>query len=95
MYYCAHLICKACVYKLFSELFLATSCLLYADTVPLKFMASGSQLKAETDTDIVVLSETTESTSATRQLPSLLDKLKCPTKSDFCRKRKVKERFKV
>ena len=34
-------------------------------------MASGSQLEAETDTDIVVLS-TTESTSATRQLPSLL-----------------------
>ena len=37
-------------------------------------MASGSQLEAETDTDIVVLSST-ESTSATRQLPSLLDKL--------------------
>ena len=29
------LICKASVYKLFSELFLATFCLLYADTVPL------------------------------------------------------------
>ena len=28
-----HLICKASVYKLFSELFLATSCLLYTDTV--------------------------------------------------------------
>ena len=35
MYYYARLICKASVYKLFSELFLATSCLLYADTVPL------------------------------------------------------------
>ena len=55
----------------------------------LKFIASGSQLEAETDTDIIVLSETTESTSATRQLPSRLDKLTCPTKSDFCRKRKV------
>ena len=33
MYAC--LICKASVYKLFSELFLVTSCLLYADTVPL------------------------------------------------------------
>ena len=36
MYYYAHLICKASVYKLVSELFLATSCLLYADTVPLR-----------------------------------------------------------
>ena len=38
MYYYARLICKASVYKrkLVSELFLATSCLLYADTVPLK-----------------------------------------------------------
>ena len=35
MYYYARLIYKASVYKLFSELFLATSCLLYADTVPL------------------------------------------------------------
>ena len=36
--YYAHLICKASVYKLFSELFLATSCLLYADTVPLNWI---------------------------------------------------------
>ena len=36
MYYYARLICKASVYKLVSELFLATSCLLYADTVPLR-----------------------------------------------------------
>ena len=35
LYYYARLICKASVYKLVSELFLATSCLLYADTVPL------------------------------------------------------------
>ena len=49
-------------------------------------MASVSLPVSETDTDIVALGETTEST---RQLPSLLDKLKCPTKSDFCRKRKV------
>ena len=48
-------------------------------------MASVSLPVSETDTDIVALGETTEST---RQLPSLLDKLKCPTKSD-------KERFKV
>ena len=41
---------------------------------------------SETDTDIVALGETTEST---RQLPLLLDKLKCPTKSDLCRKRTV------
>ena len=36
MYYYARLICKASVYKLFSELFLATSCPLYADAVPLR-----------------------------------------------------------
>ena len=36
MYYYVRLICKASVYKLFSELFLATSCLLHADTVFLK-----------------------------------------------------------
>ena len=36
-------------------------------------MASGSQLETETNADIVVISGTTESTSATRQLPSLLD----------------------
>ena len=41
---------------------------------------------SESDTDIVALGDTTEST---RLLPSLLDKLKCPTKSDLCRKRKV------
>ena len=35
VYYYARLICKASVYKLMSELFLATSCLLYTDTVPL------------------------------------------------------------
>ena len=49
-------------------------------------MASVSPPVSETDTDVVALGETTEST---RQLPSLLDKLKCPTKSDLCRKRKV------
>ena len=38
---------------------------------------------AETDTEVVVLSETTESTSATTRQ---LDKLRCPTKSDLCRK---------
>ena len=38
---------------------------------------------------IVAVGETTEGTSTTRQLPSLLDKLKCPTESDLCRKRKV------
>ena len=32
MCYYVRLICKVSVYKLFSELFLATSCLLYADT---------------------------------------------------------------
>ena len=47
-------------------------------------MASVSLPVSETDTDIVALGETTEST---RQLPSLLDKLKCPTKSDLCRKK--------
>ena len=49
-------------------------------------MDSVSLPVSETDTDIVALGGTTEST---RQLPSLLDKLKCPTKSDLCRKRKV------
>ena len=39
--YCVRLICKASVYKLFSELFLATSCLLYADTVPLNMHVYG------------------------------------------------------
>ena len=38
----------------------------WAELTELKFMASGSQLEAETDTDIVVLSGT-KSTSATRQ----------------------------
>ena len=61
-------------------------------------MASASPPGSEADTadsvptDIVVLGEATEleSTSATsRQLPSLLDRLKCPRKSDLCRKRKV------
>ena len=32
----ARLFCKASVYKLLCALFLATSCLLYADTVPLR-----------------------------------------------------------
>ena len=41
---------------------------------------------SETVTDIVALGETIKST---RHLSSLLDKLKCPTKSDLCRKRKV------
>ena len=49
-------------------------------------MASVSLPVSETDTDIVALGKTTEST---RRLISLLDKLKCPTKSDLCRKRKV------
>ena len=55
-------------------------------------LASASPPGSEADTadcgptDIVVLGETT---GTTRQLPSLLDRLKCPTKSDFCRKRKV------
>ena len=40
MYYYARLISKASVYKLFSELYSATSCLLYADTVPLKMKVS-------------------------------------------------------
>ena len=49
-------------------------------------MASVSLPVSETATGIVALGETPEST---RQLPSLLDKLKCPTKSDLCRERKV------
>ena len=49
-------------------------------------MASVSPPVSETDTDIVALGEITKST---KPLPSLLDKLKCPTKSDVCRKRKV------
>ena len=55
-------------------------------------MASASPPGSEADTadsvpTDIVLGETTESTS--RQLPTLLDRLKCPTKSDLCRKRKI------
>ena len=54
-------------------------------------MASASPpVDTEADKDIVVLdSESTESTSTTTQLPSLLDRLRPPTKSDLCGKRKV------
>ena len=51
-------------------------------------MASTSPPEADKD-NIVLDSESTESTSTTTQVPSLLDGLRPPTKSDLCRKRKV------
>ena len=53
MYYYVHLICKASVYKLFSELFSSTSCLLYADTVPL---IEGSYYSKLSDCFVVYIS---------------------------------------